>query len=166
MSAEPGQIHVSASGCLDLISRSDKLRTNGTSAKGASHEPIENQSLGFCTAVSFPWPLAPADDDIHTPLTVRRRSRRQVTSQGACSRVSRTTREPFPWGYFTPKTTRAVPGDSVPSRRGYSRYRVSASLQFGGRVARLSVSDDSVVRGRSDGDGLVSEPVEEQASCF
>src|SRR5271157_52540 len=44
--------------------------------------------------------------------------------------------------------------------------RVSASLQFGGRVARLSVSDDGVVRGRSDGDGLVSEPVEEQASCF
>ena len=44
--------------------------------------------------------------------------------------------------------------------------RVSPSLQFDGRPSKFSVADDVVVRGRSDGDGLLSEPVKEQASCF
>src|SRR5450759_474260 len=45
----------------------------------------------------------------------------------------------------------------------YDWNRVSPSLQCGGRPGRISVADDGVVRGRSDGDGLLSEPVEEQA---
>src|ERR1035437_7175500 len=48
----------------------------------------------------------------------------------------------------------------------FCHYMVSPSLQCGGRPGRISVADDGVVRGRSDGDGLLSEPVEEQASCF
>jgi len=44
--------------------------------------------------------------------------------------------------------------------------RVSASLQLGWRMARLSVADDGVVSGRSNGGCLASKPMEEQASCF
>ena len=44
--------------------------------------------------------------------------------------------------------------------------RVSASLQLGWRMAILSVVDDGIVSGRSDGDCLASKPMEEQASCF
>jgi hypothetical protein len=48
----------------------------------------------------------------------------------------------------------------------YWANRVSASLQLGWRVARLNVADYGVVRGRSNGDGLASKPMEEQTSCF
>src|ERR1039458_9490680 len=44
--------------------------------------------------------------------------------------------------------------------------RVSPSLQCDGRPSRFNIADDVVVCSRSDGDGLLSEPVEEQASCF
>jgi hypothetical protein len=40
-------------------------------------------------------------------------------------------------------------------------YRVSPSLQCDGRAGRMSVADDVVVFGRSDGDGFLSERVEE-----
>jgi len=50
--------------------------------------------------------------------------------------------------------------------RGFTANRVSASLQLGWRMAILSVVDDGVVSGRSDGDCLASKPMEEQASCF
>ena len=46
------------------------------------------------------------------------------------------------------------------------RNRVSTSLQLGWRMAILSVVDDGIVSGRSDGDCLASKPMEEQASCF
>jgi len=55
---------------------------------------------------------------------------------------------------------------AVAALTAFGGNRVSPSLQCGGRPGRISVADDGVVRGRSDGDGLLSEPVEEQASCF
>src|SRR5450759_664671 len=58
---------------------------------------------------------------------------------------------------------RALERDEALLQQGRKKERVSPSLQCGGRPGRISVADDGVVRGRSDGDGLLSEPVEEQA---
>src|SRR5689334_18227892 len=59
-----------------------------------------------------------------------------------------------------------VPAGAHDLRQAFSINRVSASLQLGWRMAILSVVDDGVVSGRSDGDCLASKPMEEQASCF
>ena len=47
----------------------------------------------------------------------------------------------------------------------YCAYQVYPSLQCGRRPGQI-VANNCVIRGRSNGDGLLSEPVEEQASCF